>query len=215
MLKEKMLMLSRKFSQDATIIEQMLSLVIKAMAEKPSEAFFKEMTDLEEKVNQYQVEIDFYCTSIISLYAPEARDLRTVLMILKMNNEMERVGDMLNGIAKALRALEDAAPDAHQKDITELLRIAGKMFKDAIDSFLTDDAQKAHSLLKQDSFIDAERTRIIQLQLEGMAKEPKQVEKLFYLIKITQKIERIADHATNLAEDIIYIIEGKDVKAQN
>jgi phosphate transport system protein len=134
-------------------------------------------------------------------------------MILKMNGEMERVGDLLNGIGKSLIALENLGAQGAQKDITELLKASGKMFKDAINSFLSDDVSKAHEVLTQDDFVDAERNRIITLQLEEMAKDPRNVERLFNLIKITQKIERIADHATNLCEDIIYIIEGRDVKA--
>ena len=111
MLREKLLQLRKKFTDSAGAVETMLDRVGKALI-NPDSDFMEELSVLEAQVNHYELELDFFCTSIISLYAPEAKDLRTVLMILKMNGDVERIGDLLYGIAKVVRNLRETGEPA-------------------------------------------------------------------------------------------------------
>lgn len=211
MLREKMELLRKKFTEGAGLVEAMLEAVEKALG-GGREGFVEEVRAYEDKINQLENELDFYCTSIISLYGPEARDLRTVLMILKMNNELERVGDLLWGIAKSLRLIREKGSIVNLQPVTKLLSEAGKMFRSSINAFLKEDYALAESILAQDDAVDEERSKMVRNYLMEMEKEPKQVESLYHLIKITQNAERIADHATNISEDVIYMVEGRNVK---
>jgi len=211
MLREKMELLRKKFTEGAGLVEAMLEAVEKALS-GAREGFIEEVRAYEDKINQLENELDFYCTSIISLYGPEARDLRTVLMILKMNNELERVGDLLWGIAKSLRLIREKGSVVNLAPVTKLLSEAGKMFHSSINAFLQEDHALAESILAQDDAVDEERSKMVRNYLMEMEKEPKQVESLYHLIKITQNAERIADHATNISEDVIYMVEGRNVK---
>ncbi|MBL8992914.1 MAG: phosphate signaling complex protein PhoU [Spirochaetia bacterium] len=204
-------LLRKKFTEGAGLVEAMLEAVEKALA-GTRDGFIEEVRAYEDKINQLENELDFYCTSIISLYGPEARDLRTVLMILKMNNELERVGDLLWGIAKSLRLIREKGSVVNLGPVTKLLSEAGKMFHSSINAFLQEDHALAESILAQDDAVDEERSKMVRNYLMEMEKEPKQVESLYHLIKITQNAERIADHATNISEDVIYMVEGRNVK---
>jgi len=213
MLREKMELLRKKFTDSIAEVEGMLAEVSGGLVEA-SEGFLEKVAAREERVNQFELELDFFCTSIISLYAPEARDLRTVLMILKMTNDVERIGDLLYGVAKVVAQLREQG-EACDPELRGLLDDAGAMFKRAVDAFFEEDAQKADAVLADDDAIDQRRHRIIGRMLETIAKDPDHVRRYYSNIKATQKVERIADHATNIAEDVIYMIKATSVKHQH
>lgn len=210
MLRERMQMLRKKYTDSVTTVDSMLEQVKQALA-SPREGFLEDLGKLEDQVNHYELELDFYCTSIISLYAPEAKDLRTVLMILKMNSDVERIGDLLFGIGKVVKQLQETGEKV-DPELLGLLTDAGSMFTQTGRAFLDEDETKASSVLQMDDAIDSRRHVIIGRMLETIAKDPTHVQRYYSNIKITQKIERIADHSTNIAEDVIYMLKATSVK---
>lgn len=210
MLPEKMTLLRKKFSDSALTAETMLDRILKGLTHLDPD-FFQTMTRLEDQMNQFEIELDFYCTSIISLYAPEAKDLRTVLMVLKMNHDIERTGDLLFGIAKALKHLSEQGEKA-DPELSMLMADAAEMVRGVIRAFLDEDVVKAESILSQDEVVDSRRHAIISRMLTTISKDPDHVSRYYDSIKIAQKIERIGDHATNMAEDIIYMVKARTIK---
>jgi phosphate transport system protein len=166
----------------------------------------------DEPVNRLHIEIDGRCFKLFALHQPMAADLRTIVAALKINTDLERVGDLAVNIAQAAQRYASHPPVKKLIDIPMMAGIAQNMLRDALDSFVRRDLDLAQHVLDEDDRLDALKTQIFRELLTYMLKDPATIEPALDLILVSRHLERIGDHATNIAEDVIFIISARDVR---
>ena len=166
----------------------------------------------DEPVNELHIEIDNRCFTLLALYQPMATDLRSIVAAVKINTDLERVGDLAVNIAEAARRYVAHAPVKKLIDIPRMAMIAQSMLRDALDAFVRRDIELAQQVLNEDDRLDSLKTQIFRELLTYMLQDPHTIEPALELILISRHLERIGDHATNVAEDVIFIVSARDVR---
>ncbi|MEQ1729043.1 MAG: phosphate signaling complex protein PhoU [Vicinamibacterales bacterium] len=166
----------------------------------------------DEAVNRLHLEVDNRCFKLLALYQPMAADLRTIVSAVKINADLERVGDLAVNIAEAARRYASHPPVKKLIDIPLMADIAQNMLHDALDSFVRRDVDLAQHVLDEDDRLDALKTQIFRELLTFMLQDPTTIEPALDLILVSRHLERIGDHATNVAEDVIFIVSARDVR---
>jgi phosphate transport system protein len=169
-------------------------------------------TDLD--IDQAEVDLEEECLKLLALYQPVAIDLRLIVAVLKINNDLERIGDLAVNIAE--RAIFLAGQDVVQSefDFEGMARKAQQMVKMALDSLVNQDSSLARQVLAMDDEVDAMNRRMYEQVREGIRRYPGQLEAHTHLLSASRHLERIADHATNIAEDVVYMVEGQIIRHQ-
>ncbi len=172
-----------------------------------------QVIDKDEPVaNRFDSEIDELCTTLIAQFEPLARDLRTVLMIMKMNKDIERMADHAVNIAESEFFLTSRSALRSLADIQKMARVTSTMLKDGIASFITEDARLAQEVCERNNIVD-EIGDVVLEDLTGLMRgEHDGIKRSLHLMRIAHNLERIADLSTNICEEVIYIVEGKDIK---
>ena len=212
MLTEKINVLKKKLIDMASLAEDMVKSSIKGLIEKRKEILEKVIKEYEPKMNELEIELDELCTNLIALYQPKAGNLRTILMILKMNNDLERVGDLAVNISESALYLIERPPVKPLIDIPRMAEESINMLKNAIDSFINKDAELAKSVCEKDTIVDGLRDQVLRELITYMSSDPTTIERAIHLIRISRSLERIADLSTNICEDVIFMVEGKVIK---
>jgi phosphate transport system protein len=163
-------------------------------------------------INQLHIEIDSRCFKLLALHQPMAVDLRAIVSAVKINTDLERVGDLAINIAEAVRRYLRHAPVKELIDIPRMAEIAQSMLRDSLDSYVRRDIALAQSVLNQDDELDALKTQVFRDLLTHMLQDPNTIEPGLDLILISRHLERIGDHATNIAEDVIFMVSARDVR---
>ena len=163
-------------------------------------------------INRFHIEIDGRCVKLLALHQPMAVDLRVILSAVKINTDLERVGDLAINIAEAASRYLSHAPVKELVDIPRMADIAQGMLRDALDAFVRRDTTLAQRVLDQDDALDALKTRVFRDLLAFMIDDSRTIEPSLDLILISRHLERIGDHATNIAEDVIFMVSAKDVR---
>ncbi|MBI2828651.1 MAG: phosphate signaling complex protein PhoU [Acidobacteria bacterium] len=166
----------------------------------------------DELINELHIEIDGRCFTLLALHQPMATDLRSIVAAVKINTDLERVGDLAVNIAEAARRYTNHAPVKKLIDIPQMGDIAQAMLRDALDSFVRRDTGLAHQVLNEDDRLDALKTQVFRELLTYMLDDPSTVEPALDLILVSRHLERIGDHATNIAEDVIFMVSALDVR---
>jgi phosphate transport system protein len=166
----------------------------------------------DEPINQLHVEIDERCFRLLALYQPMATDLRGIVAAVKINSDLERVGDLAVNIAEAARRYAMHPPVKQLIDIPRMGDIAQEMLHDALDSYVRRDTALAHSVLKCDDELDGLKTQVFRELLTYMLQDAATIEPALDLILVSRHLERIGDHATNIAEDVIFMVSAQDVR---
>jgi phosphate transport system protein len=166
----------------------------------------------DEPINQLHVEIDGHAFRLLALHQPMASDLRVIVAALKINSDLERVGDMAVNIAEAAHRYVALPPVKPLLDLPRMADIAQAMLRDALDAFVKRDVALAQSVLDRDDTLDNLKTQIFRELLTYMLQDPTKIEAALELILISRHLERIGDHATNIAEDIIFVVSARDVR---
>src|SRR3989440_13016741 len=185
--------------------------VIRSRAER-DEALARDVIERDHQVDAYGVEVDEKCVELLARYQPAASDLRFLTTAMKIVTDLERIGDQAVNIAQ--RALE-LNREAQLKPYIDLPRMAAKsqqMVKDALDAFVARDAGLARDVCARDSEVDALKEQVFRELLTFMMGDPKTIARALHLILVSRFLERVADHATNIAEMVVYMIEGKIVR---
>jgi phosphate transport system protein len=165
--------------------------------------------DLE--IDRLEVEIEEDCLKILALHQPVAQDLRQVAACLKIDNDLERIGDLSVNIAeRALAATRDSS--TFPAPLRDMVDVATRMLHDAIEAFVRADAESARRIVQEDDRVDADHRSVIEGLLGRMHSDPTSIDRALELILVSKNIERIADHATNIAEDVIYLVEGEIIR---
>lgn len=192
-------------------VESAIDKAINALLNRNGE--LAELVFEEEKtINQLELEIDDKGHSLLALGQPMAVDLRMITMVLKINTDLERMGDHAVNIAERVLMMIKEPPIRMNIHLPEMAAAAQKMVKDALDSFVNSDVQLARSVLKRDDEVDAYNDGLYVQVERLMEKDPTIIKTGTSLIMIGHNLERIADLANNIAEDVIYIKQGKEVR---
>jgi phosphate transport system protein len=163
-------------------------------------------------VNELHIEIDDLCLKLIALHSPMAADLRAIMAAIKINSDLERVGDMAVNIAEAARRYTSHPPVKKLLDIGRMGTAAQSMLRDALDSYVHGDLGLAQRVLDEDDNLDTLKTQVFRELLTYMLEDPGTIEPALDLILISRHLERVGDHATNIAEDVIFMVSGRDVR---
>lgn len=195
----------------ADTAQEMVGLAVRALVER-NPAHAKEVFTLEDKVNHAEVEIEDQVLRLLALRQPAARDLRLLTAILKINNDLERVADQAVNIAEISEYLLKEPPLKPLIDIPKMAGLAQRMIKNSLDAFVRHDAELAQQVCGDDDDVDRINDQIFRELLTYMMEDPKSITRAVDLILVSRNLERIADHATNISEDVIFIEEGKNIK---
>ncbi|MBF0318181.1 MAG: phosphate signaling complex protein PhoU [Nitrospirae bacterium] len=163
-------------------------------------------------INAFDVQIDEECIRLIARRQPVGRDLRFITTGMKITSDLERIADHAVNIAERALKLSEAHPMKAYSDIARMREIVQRMVKDAIDSFVNEDKGLAKDVIERDDEVDEINSSIVNELMLVMAKEPENIVQASQLIYISRNIERIGDHATNIAEVIIYMVDGRIVR---
>jgi phosphate transport system protein len=166
----------------------------------------------DQPINDLHIELDDRCFKLLALHQPMAADLRVIVAAVKINTDLERVGDLAINIAEAGKRYLRHAPVKPLIDIPRMGELAQTMLRDALDAFVRRDIALAEAVLAADDTLDALKTQIFRELLTYMLQNPATIEPALDLILISRHLERIGDHATNVAEDVIFILSAKDVR---
>ena len=163
-------------------------------------------------INQLHIEIDSRCFKLLALHQPMAVDLRAIVSAVKINTDLERVGDLAINIAEAVKRYMRHTPVKELVDIPRMAEIAQRMLRDALDAYVRRDVALAQAVLDEDDALDALKTQVFRELLTYMLQDPSTIEPSLDLILISRHLERIGDHATNVAEDVIFMVSARDVR---
>jgi phosphate transport system protein len=166
----------------------------------------------DEPLNQLHIEVDDRCFKLLALHQPMAADLRAIVSAVKINTDLERVGDLAVNIAEAVRRYLQHPPVKQLIDIPRMAEIAQKMLRESLDSFVRRDVELAQGVLNQDDLLDMLKTQVFRELLTYMLQDQTKIEPALDLILISRHLERIGDHATNVAEDVIFMVSARDVR---
>ena len=193
------------------LVEDQIRHVMRALIER-NDALAQEVIERDQQVNAYDVEVDETCVSLLALHQPAAGDLRFITTAMKIVTDLERIGDQAVNIAQ--RALE-LNREPQLKPYIDLPRMADKaqrMVKESLDAFVARDTALARQVCGEDAEVDALKEQIFRELLTFMMEDPRTVSRAIRVILISRFMERVADHATNIAEMVIYLVEGKMVR---
>ncbi|MBE0606204.1 MAG: phosphate signaling complex protein PhoU [Deltaproteobacteria bacterium] len=195
------------------LAEQMTRRVIHALVQRDA-GILAEVRKMESQVNQLHVEIDEACLELIALRQPAAADLRFITAAMKIIVDMERIGDQAINIVERAEPLLAVPPLKPLIDIPRMADIAQEMLKASLDAYVNGDDELAYRTILRDDVVDQLKDQVFRELLTFMMSDPTTIPRAMDLILVSRHIERIADHATNICEDVIFMVKGKDVRHQ-
>jgi phosphate transport system protein len=208
---EELEQLKRRLLEMGGLAEENVRLAVKGLVDR-DHALIDRVLLGDEPLNALHIEIDNRSFTLLALYQPMAADLRTIVAALKINTDLERVGDLAVNIAEAARRYASHPPVKKLIDIPRMASIAQTMLRDALDAFVRRDVDLAQQVLNEDDKLDALKTQIFRELLTYMLQDTSTIEPALDLILVSRHLERIGDHATNIAEDVIFIVSARDVR---
>jgi len=167
---------------------------------------------MDDAIDDLEVEIDREAIRYISLRAPVASDLRLITVAIKASHDLERVGDEATNIAKRTRRIQAEGPNPEIFEIEKMTVLALGMLQDSLDSFVEEDMEKARALGDRDNEVDRLDKRNFAALAERMKEAPENISPLLEMVFISRSLERVADHATNIAEEVIFLLSGQETR---
>lgn len=212
MIEEKINELKARIIEYSTLVVGMVEKSIKGLVEKDSETLSSVIEKDEPRANDFEIEIDDICTTLIVKFQPKAKDLRTILMILKMSNDFERIADHAVNISEGALFLIELPLAKPLIDIPRMSEDVLEMFNDSVNALIHEDSLLAKSVCLRDEVVDALREQIIRELITYMISDPITIERSLHLMRISKNLERIADLSTNICEDVIFLVDGRVIK---
>jgi phosphate transport system protein len=210
-LRREIDVLKKKILALGALVEENLRAAIRSVQTRDV-ALARRVVAGDEEIDRTEVDVEEECLKILALHQPVAIDLRLIVAILKIDGDLERVGDLAVNIAEAGKRYLLHPPVKPLIDIPLMGELAQKMLRDALDAFVRRDIVLAEAVLAADDTLDALKSQIFRELLTYMLQAPETIEPALDLILISRHLERIGDHATNVAEDVIFILSAKDVR---
>jgi phosphate transport system protein len=210
MLTDKITDLKKKILEMAALVEKMVAYSFEGMMTGNSR--FNEVMDYEQRVNSLEMEIEDDCIVMMALHHPEAKDLRVILMIYKINNDLERLGDQAVNIAESINAVAGNPNNADIPELSSMMDVTLKMLHQSVIAYNNEDVENARLVCRQDEIVDSYNRRINNQLIALMKENPLQVEYYLHLLRISKNLERIADLSTNIGENTVYLVQGRVIK---
>ena len=195
------------------LAEDRLRLAVRALTERDLSLVDRVLTG-DAAINQLHIEVDDRCFKLLALHQPMAVDLRSIVAAVKINTDLERVGDLAVNIGEAAARYLEHPPVKELIDIPRMADIAQGMLRDALDAYVRRDLALAQQVLDRDDELDLLKTEVFRELLTHMLRTQATIEPSLDLILISRHLERVGDHATNVAEDVIFMVSAKDVRHQ-
>ena len=192
-------------------VELMINDSLKALVERDS-ALADRVIAYDHEINRLEMLIDEKCLEVLALRQPAARDLRFITLALKIVTDLERIGDQCRNIGKRVKELNEEPPLKPYIDLPRMATWAGVMVKEALDAFVRGDDQMALKVCRDDDFVDKLNEQIQRELLTFMIEDSSTISRSLKIIYVSKCLERIADHATNVAEMVIFMVKGKDIR---
>jgi phosphate transport system protein len=208
---EELEILKARLLEMGGLAEDRAQLVVRALVERDLQLVERVIVG-DADINRLHIEVDDRCFKLLALHQPMAVDLRAIVAAVKINTDLERVGDLAINIAEAVGRYLEHEPVKELIDIPRMASIAQRMLRDALDAFVRQDTALAKWVLDTDDELDALKTLVFREILTHMLNDASTIEPGLDLILISRHLERIGDHATNIAEDVIFMVSAKDVR---
>jgi phosphate transport system protein len=191
--------------------EAALGLAVQALLERNS-ALAAQVINGDRAIDKMEMEIEAQCIDLLALHQPMARDLRMLTSALKIANDLERVGDHAVNIAQSAERLARARPITPEPEIIEMARLAREMLSDALEAFIRGDAATGREVCRRDDQVDALQRSVFRILLTHMMEDSHSISAGMELFLVSRNLERVADLATNIGEDVVFLVEGKSIK---
>ena len=208
---EELEQLKARLLEMGGLAEEQVRVAVQGLVQRDRGLIARVLTN-DQPLNALHIEIDKRCFTLLALHQPMAVDLRAIVSAVKINTDLERVGDLAINIAEAALRYANHAPVKRLIDIPTMASIAQTMLRDALDAFVRRDIALAQQVLNADDDLDGLKTQIFRELLTYMLQDPATIEPALDLILISRHLERIGDHATNIAEDVIFMVSARDVR---
>ncbi len=196
------------------IVEEQVDLAVQSLINRDKELAQKVM-DRDISIDLMEVDLEEECLKVLALHQPMAGDLRMIIAVLKINNDLERIGDLAADAAERAVVLIDQEPVLSPFDLVAMSTAVQQMLKQCLDAFVNLDMDWAVKVCTSDDAVDAMHSAMFQNVTRQLVSSPEHVEQLLTYLSISRCLERIADHSTNIAEDVIYLIKGNIVRHQD
>lgn len=217
--------MKRKFDEDLAALKNkvvamgqlaqaMIQTSMKSLVDRNA-ALIQTVLEYEDKLDRFQIEIDNEAIRLMAIQAPVALDLRFILMVARINTELERIGDLCVNLCESIQLLLTEPPLKPLVDLPKMADISGRMVENSLQAFLDASTEKALQVIKVDDEVDALNDQIFRELLTYMLSNPTNITRALSLILMARNLERIADHATNVAEEVVYLVKGEDIRHQH
>jgi phosphate transport system protein len=193
------------------LVEEQIRQVMRALVER-DDALAQSVVERDQQVNAYDLEVDETCVNLLALHQPAAGDLRFITTAMKIVTDLERMGDQAVNIAQRVLELNQEPQLKPYIDLPRMAEKAQRMVKESLDAFVARDTELARRVCAEDSEVDALKEQIFRELLTFMMEDPRTIPRAIRLILISRFLERLADHATNIAEMVIYLVDAKMVR---
>jgi phosphate transport system protein len=203
--------LKQRLLHMGALVEERVHGAVQALVERHSD-LAERIAASDAEINALHIEIDDRCLKLLALQQPMATDLRAIMAALKINSDLERIGDQAVNVAQNALKLLQHPPLRPLLTIPRMTELAEKMMRDSLDAFVRRDVELARAVLGRDDEVDELKDQVFRVLLTHMMADPGTIERALTLILISRNVERIADHATNIAEDVIFMVEARDVR---
>jgi phosphate transport system protein len=203
--------LKKKLLEMGSLVEAAIERSVRAVIHK-DRAAAAEVLETESRINSIELEIDAMAIDLLALQQTMASSLRFIIAVLKINSDLERMGDISVNIAHAARSLMDAPSIQPTIDIPLMAGLVRSMVRKSLDAFVARDTALARSVLASDNDVDSLRTACFHRLVSFMEQDPRNVPQALHLLAVTRSLERLADHSTNIAEDVLFYVKGIDVR---
>ncbi len=203
--------LKKKILAVSSVVEESIARSISAVMQYDVE-LAQQVAEADIEIDQMEVDVEEDCLKILALHQPVAIDLRFVVSVLKINNDLERMGDLAVNIARRGEYLASVPRIDFPPGLEDMARKTQDMVKSSLDAFVEADVQRARQVCAADNDVDQHNRQMHILVQDQIRAHPDQVERLIHMLSVSRHLERIADLATNIAEDVIYTVEGEIVR---
>jgi phosphate transport system protein len=203
--------LKKKILRLSTMVEENMERAVRSVEKRDADLAGK-VVDMDKAIDIMEIEVEEECLKVLALHQPVATDLRFIVAVLKINNDLERIGDLTVNIAERSLALAKEPDFVFSSNFTVMMEKARLMVKNCLDALINLDPKLARAVCASDDEVDALYREMFDRVKGGILKEPGKMDDYLHVLSITRHLERIADHATNIAEDVIYMIEGAIIR---
>lgn len=211
---EELARLKTQLLEMSGLAEELVAQAMAALRDRDPDAA-REVVRRDNDLDAMEVVVDDLCVQLLALQQPMARDLRLITMAMKISNDLERVGDHAVNIAQAVGHLAESPVYMEFAEIDEMGRLATEMLSDALDTFVQADADGAREVVRRDDRVDGLHESLFRILLTHMMEDPRRIGASMSLFLVSRNLERIADLATNIAEDVVFLVEGRNIKHGN